>query len=1186
MSIVDSGGGVLTQTDESAQTITLIEPITGGIRVTIVGHGLANGNFGPIAGTTSYNDVWFISNITTDTFDIINQAFQELEEEVALAFVADEAGTFARSDGDQSDLDGLTGVTTVTSDPDAGPAQATIYILDSSTRLVVDGHMLQDPEVNRVMSEKAVDTGTQQGYRVGTGKVYWGYRAYSDGKFHYSSLVNVESTVSSPQQYDRYSLSVASGAFLYVNGGIYRAGSAWRIEHGGDLQWNQGTFYASDIMDNGSSPQIRVDATDQTNADKVRFNNITLDGSYPAAMFTRYGFGKLILKLKNGFYQTFGSSSQTITLLDLDNGENFAAQDIQESSGNEGSTGKVVVQNCSILPTSLPQTGTTNKYGYTVAYRQLDVPVVDINGDPLSEYSYYGKDINNGNRGVGPNGNDDTADVIYSGINQTGNLSENMLLQTQRLFSGDTAYEVDSRMDGDTIPIGVCVYGQAILTYAPSLVGLFSLTVQAQTVPDLLTTEQDRAVTDALLVISTAEEGYDAMQSEQCDNYAGETAKYMGRNGPNAVITDKTLVLNKTAAQVRDITGSIITWKVDEYTGGVEVTTGETVMENGALLNGGTFTGDIEIDNASDGDTYTDITAEKIVHTGTGTQALTLDGGATAEIEVTGGADLTVTLAGGSAVPTLTETNGTITLVEPPASTTYNNAALVDGTTILVRNTTTDTTIAYTASLATGTGYSIAMILDTDYANGDSIEIRISRKNVKVYYSEETDSIITDGSTSTINSATLPVLDAVSNTFDKDGADPSIDDKFTIDYIDNEIDLIISGPWETEEGMVWWKYQMTLQTPMEEFWNVNHVLDDGSFFNDSDVIPMVLDNTSSADAIESTNRRIHRRDGLRPIKSPISGTGCLDFSWREPVTVVPVGSAVLPQDIIDIVDGVWDEQTSGHTDAGSTGEALIDAAAGGGGGGATAQEVWEYSDRQLTAGTKDAEIDAIKSQTDQLDFVSGDVKATLDGETVARVTLVDTTTTNTDMKGTDGANTVAPDNAGIAANGVAIGNLNDLSEAQVKAQADAALADYNGPTKAEQDDAFDEIKGAGWTDETLKDIRDNLGTGGTTPTEIWNHADRQLTEGTRDAEIDQIASDVDELETKVEADARQAILVGNDADTQEELGKVKSAVLGDAFYDKGTGIIDVREFDDPNTVLEEYDVVVEEENIISKVRRP
>lgn len=47
-------------------------------------------------------------------------------------------------------------------------------------------------------------------------------------------------------------------------------------------------------------------------------------------------------------------------------------------------------------------------------------------------------------------------------------------------------------------------------------------------------------------------------------------------------------------------------------------------------------------------------------------------------------------------------------------------------------------------------------------------------------------------------------------------------------------------------------------------------------------------------------------------------------------------------------------------------------------------------------------------------------------DTVANVTLVGTCTTNTDMRGTDNANTVAPDNAGITANGNAIGALNDF----------------------------------------------------------------------------------------------------------------------------------------------------------------
>jgi hypothetical protein len=68
-------------------------------------------------------------------------------------------------------------------------------------------------------------------------------------------------------------------------------------------------------------------------------------------------------------------------------------------------------------------------------------------------------------------------------------------------------------------------------------------------------------------------------------------------------------------------------------------------------------------------------------------------------------------------------------------------------------------------------------------------------------------------------------------------------------------------------------------------------------------------------------------------------------------------------------------------------------------------------------------------------------------DTVARVTLVDTTTANTDMRGTDSAITSL---AGVATS-AEIGSLNDLSAAEVNAQVDAALADYDAPTKAELD---------------------------------------------------------------------------------------------------------------------------------------
>ena len=80
-------------------------------------------------------------------------------------------------------------------------------------------------------------------------------------------------------------------------------------------------------------------------------------------------------------------------------------------------------------------------------------------------------------------------------------------------------------------------------------------------------------------------------------------------------------------------------------------------------------------------------------------------------------------------------------------------------------------------------------------------------------------------------------------------------------------------------------------------------------------------------------------------------------------------------------------------------------------------------------------------------------------DAVANVTLVDTTTNNTDMRGTDGANTTAPDNAGIAAieldTGVTIpaqiAALNDVSVTEILTtqMTEAYAADGTAPTLAQ-----------------------------------------------------------------------------------------------------------------------------------------
>ncbi len=88
----------------------------------------------------------------------------------------------------------------------------------------------------------------------------------------------------------------------------------------------------------------------------------------------------------------------------------------------------------------------------------------------------------------------------------------------------------------------------------------------------------------------------------------------------------------------------------------------------------------------------------------------------------------------------------------------------------------------------------------------------------------------------------------------------------------------------------------------------------------------------------------------------------------------------------------------------------------------------------------------VRAITDKAGFsISGSI-TTLDGlnnfdpasDTVANVTLVATTTANTDMRGTENAllaaSYTAPDNAGITSNGAAIGALNNISTGDVNSE--------------------------------------------------------------------------------------------------------------------------------------------------------
>ena len=96
-------------------------------------------------------------------------------------------------------------------------------------------------------------------------------------------------------------------------------------------------------------------------------------------------------------------------------------------------------------------------------------------------------------------------------------------------------------------------------------------------------------------------------------------------------------------------------------------------------------------------------------------------------------------------------------------------------------------------------------------------------------------------------------------------------------------------------------------------------------------------------------------------------------------------------------------------------------------------------------------------------------------DTVARVTLVDTCTENTDMRGTDGANTTAPDNASITAIKAKTDSLTFTTPLKVDATATVSTAGL--ATEAKQDvitTHLTDIKGSTFSGSTdsLEAIRD------------------------------------------------------------------------------------------------------------------
>ena len=847
------------------------------------------------------------------------------------------AGVITQSgtDTDLSGLSGLTGVTTWTSDPDIALWGQNYYVIDASTRLDVTGTLTIEPDYECLIFEGAPINNTTTNPLIITGTLNLGVKKTSGSKVGYSQSTGLMFTDKGTNAFFWFCVYLANGATLNWNGGVIRTASTLRFEDGSNLNINNGVYLNSANADY----QLRLTPTSTAGGANLNINDISLDGrTNPTLFFTSWGFNNAVFELKRGAVQQWNGNNPEQSYRNFNNVNNLSSNDFIFTNNISTRGGNFIFNNVGVR-LSCDLGGSKN--GYIKTFKEVDLSPVDLAGSGIS-YSYYGVDIDNGNRTIGPNNSgtdgdgqsvdqDDTADIVYSAINQTGAYADSLLIETLANING--VGTADDRTISDTIPIKFVGYNESITTWASNLIGLETLTEDVIMTPDLSITEATKAIVDAYTTIETPEKFYDRAKSYLFDNFGTYQSLLVSRSGDLIDAGSYNVDIDATAGSAFAFDGSKITIKANRFTG--DITTTGTFN----LLNSAEVTGTV----ASSNQNFTTI-------------SVTFSNLTDATIEV------------------------------------FDNT----GTSVDRVTAQTGSYIYYTPSTATGTW---SYVID------------------RIGYIPKSESFNPSGSNIIVDGALVQLLRADGSVMYT--AETSADVAVVFDFVTPCMCIEI-GDAQVDAQVIFDEAEQSLVTVDGMRWQNTY----GTL--------------TRYDDLPGVGRILFLQDDIR-LKRALAG---------------------------DVNSGVtgYVQSTQGTPIDGTNGSVAIVA-------GFAASDVWSVAARTLTAGTKDAEIDAIKTKTDQLNFTGSDVQSiasnmrgtdsantiapdnagiTANGNAIAalndvaatdivsagaittlagavvNVDLVDTCTTNTDQRGTDGANTIAPDNAGITANGNAISSLNDF----------------------------------------------------------------------------------------------------------------------------------------------------------------
>ena len=546
-------------------------------------------------------------------------------------------------------------------------------------------------------------------------------------------------------------------------------------------------------------------------------------------------------------------------------------------------------------------------------------------------------------------------------------------------------------------------------------------------------TESNQATVDAYTEIETPQKFYDRAVSWLESNITDEQAFLVSRSGQLINAGSYNVEVDSTAASVFDFNGSKITIKATEFIGDI-TTTGTITLSNGAKIIG-----------------------------------------------------------------TATDSGGTTTTLR------YSIAGLVANSNVRIYNVTDNSEVF--VGIVAGTSLDGTYTEGVEISSGDTINVNTVNTNGTTAYYEETSTVI---ATSTgVNALVSQSLNTIYNDNNIDGSTvtgitldvPNVE--FDLDEADNTI--------SSQEIYAWYMNELMTTDGIRTIYKAIDPKSQYRYCIDPSVVDLKFDNKDLVNSLAITEGYFYRLNNTSVIAS---GSGNIEMIPNESYVA---NSAEIVSGInsieskVDIVDnnvdqvlsdtdelqqnqGNWltatgfstfnpasdqvivatNNDKTGYSISGtkntlddlndvSASDVYVEFTTG------SNEDVFkaDVSNLDVAVSTRNAIApdnagitangNAIAALNDiaATDIVSNGAITTLAGA-VVNVDTVDTCTTNTDMRGTDGANTIAPDNAGITANGNAIAALNnfDPSTDQVIVATNNDKTNYS-LTTADKDDIVD-----------------------------------------------------------------------------------------------------------------------------------